>query len=174
MGLIQDQMQGEAQPAAEEPVEQPAGQPGAPSAESGNSESYDAAIEYAMTALYKQGGAKQLAQALRAAGDNPAQAMADAAYQMMQVIDEKTGGDIPDEELVPLATEVLTEVAEIAEAAGVNVEGSTIAAAMKTMLIRFVQEQGGDTTQLEQAMGQIDPAMFNQVAGDGEQQPQEA
>ncbi len=172
MGLINEQMQGQqpAQPADDAPMPDDTG-----ADDAGNSEAYDAAIQYAMTALYKQGGAKQLAAALRSAGDNPAQAMADAAYQMMQIIDEKTGGDIPDEELVPLATEVLTEVAEVGEAAGLQIDGATIAEAMKAMLVRFVREQGGDTAQLEQAMNQIDPATFNQIAaGDGEQQPQEA
>lgn len=157
-GLINDQMAPEGQPAElpEDDLEVEDG------GEDGGSEQYQAAIEYAMQALYQNGGAKQLAQALRAA-DDPATAMADAAYQMMTIIDEQTDGEIPDEELVPLAVDVLTEVADVAEAAGVEADGQTVASAMQQMLLRFVRENGGDTAQLEQAMAQVDMSQFNQI-----------
>lgn len=179
MALIQDQMAG-AQPAQPDPAADPTQgaadptQGGAPADDSGadqdggNDPAYDAAVQYAMTALYKQGGAKALAKALRAAQD-PVQALADAAYQMMQIIDEKTDGNVADEDLVPLAVQVLSEVCDVAEAAGIQVDGQMAAEAMKAMLVRFIKEQGGDASQLEQAMGQIDTSMFNKIAGDGDQ-----
>jgi hypothetical protein len=36
------------------------------------------------------------------------------------------------------------------------------------MILRFLGEQGVDTTQLQQAMDQVDPEEFNQAAMEGE------
>lgn len=166
-GMIEKQMGQATPPGQPAPAdEQMPAEPGGMAEEGGESEQYSAAIEYAMQALYKNGGAKQLAQALRSA-DDPAQAMADAAYQILQIIDEQTDGSLPDEELAPLAVDVLTEVAEVAEAAGVQVDGQAVAGAMRQMLLRFVQENGGDTSQLEQAMSQVDMSQFDQIGQEG-------
>lgn len=165
-GLISGQMG--APEAPEAPEQEQMEQPGAGGAdEGGESPEYQAAVQFAMEALYKNGGAKQLAQAMRSA-DDPVKAMADAAYQMMQIVDEQTDATIPDEELVPLAVDILSEVADVAQAAGVQVGGEQVAKAMQAMLLRFVKESGGDTAQLEQAMSQVDMSQFNQVAAGGE------
>jgi hypothetical protein len=116
---------------------------------------YDAAIKLAMDALYGAEAARDVAQAIRSAQD-PVEALANTAYEMVQVVDERTEGQVPDELLVALASEVLGEVVEIAQAAGVQVGGREIAEAMRAMILRFVAEQGGDISQLQQAMGQID------------------
>jgi hypothetical protein len=70
------------------------------------------------------------------------------------VADEAVDG-IPEESLVGFAADVLGEVADIAEAAGLQVKGAQIAKAVQMMLIRFVTEQGLDPTQLQQAMARI-------------------
>lgn len=120
---------------------------------------YDAAIKLAMDALYGAEAARDVAQAIRSAQD-PVEALANTAYEMVQVVDERTEGQVPDELLVALASEVLGEVVEIAQAAGVQVGGREIAEAMRTMILRFVAEQGGDISQLQQAMGQIDTSQL--------------
>ena len=76
---------------------------------------------------------------------------------MVSIADERTQGSIPDEQLVPFAAEVLGEVADIAQATGIEVKGATIAKAMQMMLVRYVTEQGMDPTQLQAAMAKVDP-----------------
>ena len=41
------------------------------------------------------------------------------------------------------------------------------------MILRFLGEQGVDTTQLQQAMDQVDPEEFNRMAAGEEPEPEE-
>jgi hypothetical protein len=121
---------------------------------------YQAAIEFAMQALYGAEAAKQVAQAIRSASD-VVDGLSSTAYEMMTVIDERTNGQVPDELLVSLASEILGEVSEIAQAAGVDIKPDMVAAAMRDMILRFVAEQGGDIRQLKQAMSRVDPTQLS-------------
>ncbi len=116
-------------------------------------EAYEAGMDLVMQALYEQGGAKDIAKLLT--GENPAQALAEQAYKIIEIADERTMGEIPDERLVEFAMEVLGEVAEIAEAAGGRIDGNVISEAFSTMMVRFLKEQGLDTAQVEAAMAQM-------------------
>lgn len=135
--------------------------------------SYQQALKFAMDALYKSGAAKQIAQQI-ASSDSPSDALADAAYNIVSITDEKTNGAVPDELLVLFASSVLKEVADIAEAAGVKVKSTDLAEAMKTMILRYLGEQGVDTSQLESAMSQVDPSTFDQQEDEEQAEPAEA
>lgn len=180
-GLIQEQMQpGAGMPPGGAPVEDPSMQDPAADpmamAEEGEEEGADPdtnqpfqmALQYAMEALYGNEAAKDVAQALKAAPD-PVEGLANTAYEMTSVVDERTDGQVPDELIIPLAMQILEEVVEIAEAAGVQIQPSDVAQAFKQMLLRFLAEQGMDTTQLQQAMDQVDPEAFNQAAAADEE-----
>jgi|GEM_PF-2360619 len=134
---------------------------------------YQQAMEFAMEAMYGQGAAKEMAKSLKSSGD-PVEAMANTAYEIVSIVDERTDGAVPDELLVLFASRILEEVAEIADAAGVQYKPSDIALALKQMILRFLGEQGVDTTQLQQAMDQVDPEEFNRAsAEEGETTKQE-
>ncbi|NBX97436.1 hypothetical protein EBQ81_01030, partial [bacterium] len=106
-----------------------------------NDPGYIVALDFAMRALYENEAAKDIAKAIKFS-QNPVDAMAEAAYNVVQIADEKTEGAVPDELLVLFATDVLEEVAEIAEAAGIEVKPSDVAQAFKQMVLRYVGEQG--------------------------------
>ena len=168
-GLIQEQM---GMPVAEEKQEMPQDKMAAQSAESEGAEqpeqdednpAFQQALTLAYEALYKGDASKDVAKQLRAA-PSVADGLADIAYNITSVIDERTGGEVPDELLVPLAMNVLEEVGEIAEAAGMKPQPEDVAQAFKTMVLRYLGEQGVDTTQLQQAMDQVDPSVFREAA----------
>lgn len=115
---------------------------------------YQAAVKRAMSTLYQKGAAKQLAQALRAA-PSPAQGLADSAYKMTQIVDEQTGGNVPEDLLGALAVQLLGETAEVAEAAGVPVDGKTIAEATRLMLEMYLDDSGADPAQVQQIKQQM-------------------
>lgn len=178
-GLIQEQMApaGPAQPQASAPpqMSEEALKAGSPvedeGAEAGPGEDnpvFQQAMTYAYQALYENDAAKDVAKQLRAA-PNVAEGMANIAYEITSVIDERTDGQVPDELLVPLAMNVLEEVGEIAQAAKLDPQPEDVALAFKTMILRYLGEQGIDTTQLQQAMDQVDPSEFKKVAGEEEQ-----
>lgn len=175
-GLIQDQMAPQQQPMPEQgmppqeamPAEDPmaAGMEEEEDDEALADESdpaFQSAIKMAMQALYEAKAAKGVAESLKAAPD-PVQGLADTAYEMTSIVDERTDGSVPDELIVPLGMAILGEVVEIGTAAGVQYQPADIAQAFKTMLLRFLGEQGMDTTQLQQAMDQVDPQEFNKMA----------
>lgn len=129
-----------------------------------NNPAFVQAIKLAMETLYKGGAAKDVAKQIKAAQD-PTQGLADISYEMTSVVDEKTQGQVPDELIVMLALTILKEVGDIAEAAGIQVTAANMADAFKQMLLRFLGENGVNTTQLQQSMDQIDPKVFEQAQG---------
>lgn len=128
-----------------------------------NDPSFQEALGLAMESLYSNEAAMDVSQQLKSA-QNLTDALASVAYDITAVIDERTNGDVPDELLVPLAMKVLEEVVEIAEASGLKPTPEDVALAFKQMILRFLQEQGVDTSQLDQAMSQVDPSVFRQAA----------
>lgn len=165
-GLIEQQMGG----APAEEQMQPGMDPGMEMEEGGPDESdptFQAGLEFMMEALYGAGAAKNISKQLKAA-PTIVQGMADVAYDITAIVDEKTGGNIPDELLVPMAMKALEEVVEIADASNLNPQPEDVALAFKTMILRYMQEQGVDTTQLDQAMSQVDPSAFRKLAEGGE------
>jgi len=153
---------------AQQQGQEPAGEGVDPESDPG----YQQAAQFAMEALYKNKAAKDIAKALKTARD-PVEALANTAYEIISITDERTNGAVPDEMLAAFATFVLEEVAEIAEAAGVPLKPSDVAMALKQMILRFLGEQGVDTTQLQQAMDQVDPEEFNRMAEGEEPEPEE-
>lgn len=130
-----------------------------------NDPGYIQAMTFAMEALYKNKAATQIADGLRKANDK-VDAMANTTYDIVSIVDERTDGSVPDELLALFASRVLEEVADIADAAGIEVKPSDVALALKQMILRFLGEQGVDTTQLQQAMDKVDPEEFNRMAAE--------
>lgn len=131
---------------------------------------YQQAMAFSMEALYGKEAAKNVAKSLKT-GRDPVESLANTAYEIVSVVDERTEGAIPDELLVLFASKILEEVAEIGEAAGVQYKPSDVALALKQMILRFLGEQGVDTSQLQQAMDQVDPEEFNRAGAEEQEVP---
>ena len=121
------------------------------------------ALKFALSVLYKDGAAKNVAKQLRAA-KNKVDGLADAAYEITRVVDERTEGAVPREMLGLLGMAILKEVLDIGEAAKMGITPADAAEAFKQMLLRYLGENGADTAQLQQAMDKIDPSVFGQGA----------
>lgn len=124
---------------------------------------YIMAMKFAMQALYQNGAAEGVAKGLRTSRD-PVEGLANTAYEITSIVEERTQGAVPDELFALLATKILQEVADIGEAAGIKYKASDIALSLKQMILRYLGEQGMDTTQLQQAMDQVNPEEFNRMA----------
>lgn len=121
------------------------------------------ALKFALSVLYKDGAAKHVAQQLRSA-KNKVDGLADAAYEITRVVDERTNGAVPRDMLGLLGMAILKEVLDIGEAAKMGITPADAAEAFKQMLLRYLGENGADTAQLQQAMDKIDPSVFGQGA----------
>ena len=165
-GLLQPEQQQAPQPAPQEPV---------PEKETGDADESNPAFQQAMylakQSLYEAGAADNISQQIKKAKDK-VDTVANIAYEMTAIVDERTNGEVPDELLVLLAASLLEEVADIASASGVELKPSDLATAMKTMILRFVGEQGHDVRQLKAAMDQVKPEEFDKMVDEQPDEPQ--
>ena len=170
-GLIQQSMQPGAPAPDPMQAQMPPGQPQEEAGADPDSDpSFAAAIDFAMRALYEAGAAKNIAESLKSANDK-VDALANLAYEITAATDEKTEGAVPDELFALLGIQVLQEVADIGEAAGIQLASADVAGALKIMILRFVGEQGMDATQLQAEMDKVDPAEFERMANEAEGAP---
>lgn len=166
-GLIQGKMQqGAPAPSAAPPVDPEMMEDDGPDIDPDTDPGYTAAMKFAMAALYENGAAKDVAKSLKAA-PNIVEGLANTAYEIMSITDERTEGAVPDELLVLLTSKILEEVCDIAEAAGIEVMPADVATALKQMILRFVGEQGADTAQLQAAMDEVNAEGFNEMGNEG-------
>lgn len=121
------------------------------------------AMKYALQVLYEKGAAKDVAEQVRV-GKDKVESMANIAYEITSTVDERTDGKVPREMIGLLAMAILKEVTDIASAAKVDLSPVDAANAFKMMLLRYLGENGVDTSKLQQAMDQVDPSVFTQKA----------
>lgn len=114
----------------------------------------DLAVDALKEKLYDEDIADGIAQAIIGAPD-PVTGLVDQATMLLQMSDEATEGVIPDDMYLLFAMQVMTEVGEIAEAAGADVSGTVMAEAVKQFIVKTVQNLGGDTTEVEQALASL-------------------
>lgn len=124
-----------------------------------NNPAFKKAMQFAMHVLYEQDAADDVAKQLRSGADK-VESLANIAYEITSIVDEKTNGEVPRELIALLAMAILKEVIDIAEASKMGVTPADAAGAFKQMLLRYLGENGVDTTQLQQSMDQVDPKVF--------------
>jgi hypothetical protein len=153
---------GDVDPKTQDTFNQVAGLDESPEISQDSDPAYQAAIDMAHEVMYKNGAAEDIATSLQTAPDLT-EVLANTAYDIVSALDDNTEGAIPDELMASLALEILTEVADIGEAAGVAVNSAAVGEAVKQMMLRYVTENGGDSSSLRQSFGQIDTAGIGAV-----------
>jgi hypothetical protein len=128
-----------------------------------NNPQFQAAFQLARQALYEGGAADNIHQQL-VKSQNPREDIANITYEIMSIVDERTEGSVPDEFLLLLLSSILSEVIDIAESSGVELQPADIGASLKAMIIRWGSEQGYDMTELTAAMDQVGDDQINQLA----------
>lgn len=118
--------------------------------------SYQMALEEARSRLYSKEVAEGLARALLSAPD-VATGIADQTKALLEATDELTQNTVPDELYMMLGIELMSDVAEMAEAAGMTVTGTDLVKAMRQFMLGVIEDLGGDVNDLNAAMSQIDP-----------------
>lgn len=98
--------------------------------------------------LFTEGGVVDKVVQTLQGGDIPT-TLANMAYDITKMIDEKAGGVLDEELIVPAAADVLGQIAEAAQVAKIPVKGREIAMATRIMLERYMTEQGEDPQQVK-------------------------
>lgn len=155
MGLIDKSM-------AAPPGAEPALPPGAEADDGDFTPEQDAALKkFSLAvehALYSGETAQKMAEAIAGADDKP-KAISDFAYNLTAMVDEKSQGMLDDELIAPAAADVLGQVLEVAEAAGVQVGEVEMSKAVQLLLARYFEEIGATPEEVAQFMGAVDPAL---------------
>lgn len=130
------------------------------------------AVQMAQRSLYEKGAAEKLAQTLLEA-PSIAEGLADASYNMLQMVDDMTDGSVPDELFMMLGITLMGEVCDIAAAAGKPPQPRDIAQAMQQLMLHVVEDSGGDTSQLREVMASIPADTIDKMAQGGDAPAQE-
>lgn len=150
------------QPAQQEPMPQQAEE----GMEEEVPESEDPALmeayKWVHNKLYAEGMSDKIAEVVKSL-DGIDTTLANIAYKLTQGADTATQGNIAEENLVPLGVFVLNEVFEIAEASGAQIGPESVNNAFKKLILVWLQDNGHDTAQMEQAMSQVGDEQFSQV-----------
>lgn len=166
MGLIGNEMAPEEQ-GVPVPQEQAQANPGGEEElDPKSQDTYDRFMAAIKRALYDTDYASDLIQAIRSR-DEVSSVISDSAYELIGIIDEKSGAILPDELMFTVAMDVLGEMFEIVEAAGAKVSGSDMAQALRSMTQRFFKEQGGTPEEIENLLGGIDMDAFAKAIEQG-------
>lgn len=145
----------------EEPQEAPA--PGQMEGEEAGDpqiqEAYDRTMAAFMTVIYDEAIQKDIIAAIQANKQNPAQAIAETAINILVELDSKSGGKIPSEVLIDAAMEGMELIAELGEAAGFYqfdeaMQAKTLQAMVAIAIERGIIEQ----SEIEALMAEMDPA----------------
>lgn len=161
--MMQDPAAQAGVPSGQQP---PAGQQGpAPSPEGGSpeaDENFVKAVNFARKQLYEKGAGEAIHQLVKKGGKS-VDRLATMAYDLTSKADQVTNGMVLDENLIALGMYILGEILEIAEASGAQIDDADIASAFKQMLVRYLQEQGVDTSQLQEAFSKISADDFRKI-----------
>lgn len=163
MAIIAPAMQG---PAPKAPVMPP---PGMPPGQQGMGQQdmkdepateeeqsyYDRAMLAVGRILYEKNAIKDFVATIKGS-PNPAEAIARSTLDIVKGVDQKSGGQIPETMLVPIATDTLAMLIEGAQAAGTKIDGQVVAQATQSLIQQFMSENGADPREIQQLSSMID------------------
>lgn len=129
---------------------------------------YESAVNFFMTRLYEEGASDSVVEAVRVNPDDVAGTVAQLAFEITGEADAQAEPPMMEENIIPLALLILSELWEVAAAAlkmpAEEIDDAEMAASFKTMLYRYLEESGVDTTELRSAMDAITPEQFREVS----------
>jgi hypothetical protein len=124
---------------------------------------YMQARELMLSKLYEEGAAEGIAQALQSA-QSPVEGIVDQSMSLADAMEQATQGSVPDELVMMFVIDIVQEVVEIAQAAGMQVADRDIAEAIREVLAQVIENLGGDSSQIREEMGQMDPEQVGAAA----------
>ncbi len=132
-------------------VQEDAGEPGGKDA----ADAVKMVTLMAMKALYIDGAIQDALGVVQSAA-SPAKGLADATWDLLQHMDDKSGGKIPLQALAPAASEILGAIADSAAKKGLPVRGKEIAIATQSLVLRLMDMAGMDTAQMQAQVQKVD------------------
>ena len=156
-----------AQGAAQQgPVQQapPGQQAGGDQATPEEQEAYERVVLAASEVLYEPKTSKPILESLKASADDPAQAIGQVAVMIIQQLDDKSNGTIPEVVIAQAAAEIAEMVAELGHSKGLfEVDEAVINRAGQVMLMGLAEAYDIDPEEIRALMESMDPAEVEQM-----------
>lgn len=167
VGIIKSQMQAQGQqeaPAEEGGARVPSGgQQGASAvgdeqATPEEQQAYDKVVLAALQFIHDEKTHPAVVKSLKDLAADPAAAIGTTAFNILIALDEKSGGQIPGEVLVPAALEIMNEVAELARAMKLfQVDEALLAKGVQNMVALAIERGVISPEDVEALMGEMAP-----------------
>jgi len=126
-----------------------------PVADESEQGAYDKVVLAGLKLLHDPKAAPAYVKMLKQRADEPAEALADVTMQVMEHIEKQSKGTVPLGVILPAATELLLECAEIAKATGAfEAEKQQLAHAMQLIILATGNKYGIDEGELQGLMQQ--------------------
>jgi len=109
-----------------------------------------------LSKLYEEGAAQGIAEALKAA-PSVTDGIVDQSMALADVMEQATQGSVPDELAMSFVIDIVQEVVDIGQAAGVKIGPREIADSVREVLANVIETLGGDSTAVRQEMSQLNP-----------------
>lgn len=153
-GLISQNMQTEkAAPEQEAPA-----QGGEGSVTEAEQQEYEQVVLAATEVLHDDQTNPGIMNMLKAQQDDPAAAMSDVVTTVMLQLDEQSGGQIPEDVILPASEEVLVMVAELAHAAKLfTPDQRSLNLAMQQTITKLGEHYGISPEDVQELIDQMDP-----------------
>lgn len=119
-------------------------------------EAYDRTVMGGMAVLFDDPMHDSVIKMLNSGADNPAKTLADVTAMIILQLDEKSGGEIPEDVILPAAEEILSQAAELAGNAKIfEVNDQVISVASEELVTQLAAHYDPDGLQeLTQSVGQ--------------------
>ncbi len=106
---------------------------------------------------------------LQQQADNPAQAISDYTLILITQLDDQMGNNIPAEVILPASTELMENVSDLADSAGVfPVDDKLMNQAMQLFLPDIAEEYGVEDAEIQEFLSSIDENSMTQAVQVGE------
>lgn len=138
-------------------------------------DAYDRVVSAGMHILYDDQTHDGVMKMLQAGEKNPAQAMANVVTMMVTQLDEKSGGKIPEDIILPVTEEFLPMVAELADKAKIfTPDDRTMNLAMQQTVQMLGEQYGMNEADIKEAIGKLDQGEIQKIVSQQQQYQQGA
>jgi len=133
-------------------------------------EAYNKVVMSAMTIMFENERTKTgIVEMLRNKAKKPAERLADISFMMIMQLEQKSGGQIPEDVILPASIEILEQLSDLADSVqAFPVDEAVMNHAGQLLVVRLGEEYGVDREELQSLLGSVDQVTLQQIGAEQE------
>jgi len=131
-------------------------------------DAYNRVVMAGMKMIFENEKSQQaIAQMLKSPGVAAAEKLSNAAFTVLTQLDEQSGGQIPEDVILPASGEILEHISELADSIkAFPVDPAVMNHAGQLLVVRLGEEYGADQADIQEFMQSIDPQTLQAVGAE--------